>query len=362
MLIIAGFVSSNGGGMKIRLFTIGIVFVSMNMIFAGYVRADDGWIDVHFHVVGDKGETSGFEKVSKKLLKIMNKSGIDKAIIMSPPRPFQSFDIEELLVIQKKYPSRIAVMGGGGTLNPMLQKAGHSSDVSPELKQEFEARAEEILASGAKGFGEMTAHHVSLNPHHAYESVPADHPLMLLLADIAARHDVPIDLHFDPITENVETPPVLRSSKNPAILRENVAGFERLLEHNRKTKIVWAHAGSDPVGFYTPELVRRLLKKHPNLYCSIRTTLKRNNPMRHPRLGINDDWIEIIKEFPDRLVMGTDSFVITDDYTGPDGPRIFEKNTRVQREGVNEVLSYLDDDLARKVGRENAIRIYHLGE
>ena len=123
--------------MKIRLFTIGIVFVSMNMIFAGYVRADDGWIDVHFHVVGDKGEISGFEKVSKKLLKIMNKSGIDKAIIMSPPRPFQSFDIEELLVIQKKYPSRIAVMGGGGTLNPMLQKAGHSSDVSPELKQEF---------------------------------------------------------------------------------------------------------------------------------------------------------------------------------------------------------------------------------
>jgi predicted TIM-barrel fold metal-dependent hydrolase len=348
--------------MKARRFAILITLLAINLLAVVPARAGEGWIDVHFHVVGDKGEFAGFEKVSKRVVKIMNKSGMDKIIAMSPPRPFYSFDLEELLALQKQYPQRITVMGGGGTLNPMIQGAGDAGDVSPQLKQAFEARAEKILASGARGFGEITAHHVSLNPHHGYESVPADHPLLLLLADIAARHDVPIDFHFDPIPEDVATPTELDSPKNPPLLKENIRGFERLLEHNPKAKIIWAHTGSDPVGFYTPELVRRLLRKHPNLYCSIRTTFKRNNPLRHPRFGINDEWIDIIKEFPDRLVMGTDSFVVTPGYSGPNGPRVFARKTRVQREGAKEVLEYIGEDLASKIGRDNAIRLYHLDD
>lgn len=335
---------------------------SLSLICAEHAKADKGWIDVHFHIVGDKGEQGGFEQAAKRALEIMDENGMDKIVVMSPPRPFQGFDIEELISIQKRYAPRIAVMGGGGTLNPIIQKHGHSKEVSPELKKRFEAIAEKVISSGAKGFGEITAHHVSLNPGHGYESVPADHPLLLLLADIAGRHNVPIDLHFDPIPEDVDTPSELTSPKNPSILKENTSGLERLLSHNRKAKIVWAHAGSDPVGFYTPKLVRALLKKHPNLYCSIRTTFKRNNPMRHPRRGINDDWIDVLKEFPDRFVMGTDSFVLTPGYTGPSGPRKFERSTWIQREGANEVLSYLDRDLARKIGYENAIRIYNLSD
>jgi hypothetical protein len=181
--------------MKIRFFITCVFCVSLDILFAGLAAADQRWIDVHFHVVGDKGEQGGFEEAAKRVLDIMNQSGADKIIVMSPPFVFESYDVEELLSIHNKHPSRIAIMGGGGTLNPMLQKSGHSGDVSPELKKTFEARAEKIISSGAKGFGEITAHHVSLNPKHGYESIPADHPLLLLLADIAARHNVPIDLH-----------------------------------------------------------------------------------------------------------------------------------------------------------------------
>jgi predicted TIM-barrel fold metal-dependent hydrolase len=348
--------------MKIRLFITCLFFVSLNLLFAHLARADERWIDVHFHIVGDKGEQGGFEEAANHVLDIMNQSGADKIIVMSPPRLFESYDIEELLIIHKKYPSRIALMGGGGTLNPMLQKAGHSGDISPELKKTFEARAEKIINNGAKGLGEITAHHVSLNPNHGYESVPADHPLLLLLADIAARQNVPIDLHFDPIPEDVDVPAELSSPKNPSNFKENVSGFERLLSHNRKAKIVWAHAGSDPVGFYTPGLVRTLLKRHPNLYCSSRTTLNRNRPMWHPKRGINDDWIVVLREFPDRFVIGTDSFVVTSGYTGPNALRIFEQRSWMQREGVKKVLSYLDKDRARKIGYQNAKRIYNLSE
>jgi predicted TIM-barrel fold metal-dependent hydrolase len=345
--------------MKLQKIFSFFLFMGLSFFVLQTAQADKGWIDVHFHIVGDKGENEGFLEAAEKTIELMDDHGIEKVIVMSPPRPFQSFDIDELEGIQKKYGARVAIIGGGGTLNPMLQKAGHSNEVSQELKKEFEMIAEKIIAKGAKGFGEITAHHVSLNPGHGYESVPANHPLLLLLADIAARHNVPIDLHFDPIPEDMETPSELSSPKNPAVLKENISAFEELLSHNRKAKIVWAHAGSDPVGFYTPELVSKLLGKHPNLYCSIRTTFKRNNPMRHPKHGVNDDWIDVVKEYPDRFVMGTDSFVITPGYSGPDGPRVFARH-RIQIEGVNEVLSSINSDLADKIGRTNAIKIYNL--
>jgi hypothetical protein len=320
------------------------------------------WIDVHFHVVGDKGEMQGFARSIERVEDIMESSHMRQILIMSPPRPFESFDIDELLEVQKQAPDRIAIMGGGGSLNHLLQEHGDDKTLDPALKQKFTAIAEDILAKGAKGFGELTAHHVSLNPGHGYEWIPPDSPLLLLLADIAAQHDVPIDLHLDPIPEDVPTPSELHSPRNPKILKENVSGFERLLDHNPKTRIVWAHAGSDPVGFFTPELVSTLMRKHPNLYCSVRTTHKRNNPMRHPRDGINTDWIEVLNEFPDRFVMGTDSFVITEDYTGPNGPRVLARKTWVQREGANEVLGYLSEDVAKKLAYQNALRIYKLSK
>jgi len=334
--------------------------VATNFAVSSQVHAGRDWIDVHFHIVGDKGEKGGFGSAADRVQEVMDEYDMARIIVMSPPRPFQSFDVDELVEVQKKNPSRIAFLGGGGTLNPMIQEYGHSNEITAELKQKFEAIAEKVIASGARGFGEITAHHVSLNPGHGYESVPADHPLFLLLADIAARHDVLIDLHFDPIPEDMDKPAELSSPKNPSTFKENVSGFERLLEHNRNAKIIWAHAGSDPVGFYTPELVRSLMKKHANLYCSVRALYPRNNSMYHPRRGINDDWIDVLKEFPDRFVMGTDSFVLTPGYSGPNGPRVFARKTHKQREAINEVLSYLDDDLARKIGYENAVRLYKL--
>jgi len=66
----------------------------------------------------------------------------------------------------------------------------------------------------------------------------------------------------------------------------------------------------------------------------------------------------ILKEFPDRFVIG----VVTSGYTGPNAPRIFEQRSWMQREGVKKVLYYLDSDLARKIGYENAMRIYNLSE
>jgi hypothetical protein len=297
------------------------------LAFDARAQSQGDWIDVHFHLIADKGNLESFDEAAGTALRVMDAERIRTIIVMSPPRPRENFDIESLADVAKKYGPRIVMFGGGGSLNPMLQEAGKLPVVTDEIRRRFEATAQRIIASGAKGFGEIAAHHVSLSPSHGYESVPADHPLLLLLADIAARHDVPIDLHLDPIPADVEKPTSLSSPQNPAVLKANLGGFERLLAHNRKATIVWAHAGADPVGHFTPRLVRELLGRHSNLSLSIRPTAPFPGSMVHPKGAINDDWVAVLRDFPDRFVIGSDSFVVAKAYTGAEAPRIFEQRS-----------------------------------
>lgn len=330
------------------------------MISVAHAQAKGEWIDVHFHLVADKDDLESFDEAASAALRMMDAENIRTIIIMSPPRPNENFDIESIAAVAKKYAPRIVMFGGGGSLNPMLQAAAHAPQVTEDVRRRFEETALAIIASGAKGFGEIAAHHVSLSPSHGYESVPADHPLLLLLADIAAQHDVPIDLHFDPIPEDVDKPANLSSPKNPAVLKENLSGLARLLAHNRKAKIVWAHAGGDPVGYFTPKLVREMLERHANLSFSIRPTNNMPGSMVPPKGPINQEWIAVLRDFPDRFVIGSDTFVVPTRYTGPEAPRIFAGRAEVQLRGIRRLLSHLPADLARRIGYENAERIYRL--
>lgn len=324
--------------------------------------AQGEWIDVHVHLIADKGSLEDFDEAARAAVQIMDQNNIKKIVVMSPPRPKENFDVESLKAVMTKYGSRITVFGGGGSLNPMLQEASHSTTVSDGMRRQFEEMAESYLASGAKGFGEIAAHHVSLLPSHGYESVPADHPLMLLLADIAARHGVPIDLHFDPVPEDSPTPSRLTSPRNPPMLKANLAGLERLLEHNRKARIMWAHAGSDPVGFFTPRLAREMLGRHPNLFFSIRPLYNSPSALINPRGFVNREWVQVFRDFPDRFVIGTDSFIVASNYNGPDAPKTFAMAADKQRNAVKILLDSLPDDLAQRIGYENAERIYKLGQ
>jgi predicted TIM-barrel fold metal-dependent hydrolase len=319
------------------------------------------WIDVHVHLFADKGALADFDEAARTALQIMDAERIRTMLVMSPPRAREGPDTESLAEVARKYGTRIAMLGGGGTLNPMLQEAGKSTEVSEEVRRKFEATAEHIMASGAKGFGEITAHHLSLAAGHAYEAVSPDHPLLRLLADIAARHDVPIDLHLDPVPSDVATPARPAGSRNPPLLKANLEGFERLLAHNRRTKIVWAHAGSDPLGYFTPKLVRGLIERHANLALSIRPTSPRPGSMVQPTGEIDEDWLAVLKEFPDRFVFGSDTMIVATHYTGPNTPRIFASRAEGQRRGIRRLLSVLPPDLARGIGYENAERLYKLG-
>ncbi len=322
------------------------------------------WIDVHVHPIGGRGRVTDFPSAVKAAVAVMEESSIAKMILMPPPQVYGAappFDFDDFLAAIKAHGPRLKFLGGGGSLNAMLQNAGQDPTVGDGLRQRFERKAAEILKAGALGFGEITAHHLSLVPGHSYDSVPADHPLLLLLADIAARNDVVIDFHFDPVVEEMKAPDWLATPPNPPVFRANLAAFERLLQHNRSAKIVWAHAGSDFLGQWTVLLSRKLLEKHPNLYMSIRMGLARapwNHPL-DPAGQVKPEWLQLLNDFPDRFVIGGDQFFAS--AAAGYGPgTIFAQRAGLMRQRINMFLAALPEALARKIASENATRIYKI--
>ena len=106
------------------------------------------------------------------------------------PSPFTPddparFDDEVLIAAEKDHRDQFAFLGGGGSLNVMLQQAVHAQQAGPEVQKKFKERAEQIVRQGASGFGEMTTEHFATTPGSYYEYAPTDHPKR---AAIAGRH------------------------------------------------------------------------------------------------------------------------------------------------------------------------------
>lgn len=331
------------------------------------------FIDVHVHAhpqIRKRGAVSfDTEGAAENVLSMMNDYGVSIAVVMPPPLPpgrETAYDYEEMKRIVARDPSRLVFLAGGGTLNPIIQDTA-PENVTSEVRARFKNTARAILNAGAHGFGELTALHFSLRQHHPFERVSPDHPLLLLLADIAAQNGVPIDLHMEAVVRQRRTPRRIlrRGEGNPERLAPNIDAFERLLDHNKRAPIIWSHAGWDNTGQRTPRLMRRLLSSHPNLYMSIKLAGRRKgNRARKNRQGrrgagrgnplmgngqLKRNWLELFQEFPDRFLIGSDTHVYTGGRGSRGSPRL-----------VAHLLRQLPLRLARRIGYENARRLFRL--
>lgn len=338
--------------------------------------SSSSYIDTHMHLNGryqKMPEPQGrrprpqmvedYEAAAANLISEMNQLGIEKSVIMPPPQaPNQkgSYTYKALLGAIKKYSNRLVLAAGGGELSPLLVGTD-PLEVTPEMTALFTQKAEEIIRAGAKAFGEMAALHYSFSPRHGFHQTPADHPLFLTLADIAAQHDMPIDLHMEAVPEDQPTPPMLlqRSSNNPSLTKATIPGLERLLEHNRNAKIVWTHVGWDNTGHLTVSLLRRLLETHSNLYAAIKFVRREYEPfglgnkvLDESTGEINAAWLQLLNDFPDRFMIGADDFIGIEGVPRQAGPPSFADTW--------SIVGKLPPGLRQKIGRENAARVYRL--
>lgn len=322
-------------------------------------------VDTHVHIMPD--DNKSFDAAFAAALQTMDTYGIARAVIMSPPRSRRvklNFDHAEFQSVLSRHAGRFSFLAGGGTLNLTLHSAAASGIVTEEMKRQFADTAQQAISSGASGFGEMSSLHISLHPSHGYSYVTADHPLLLVLADVAAESDVPIDLHMDAVVSEMAAPARLVSfPNNPLRFPATIDALERLLAHNRRAKIVWAHGGSDHLGAMTPNRIRGLMDKHTNLFMSLRP-VPPIAPVENKLLSgqppmVDPQWMALLKRYSDRFMIGTDGFYVGASAGG--GPVMeFAGRNETRLRATVRFLSLLPHALARKIGAENAIRIYRL--
>ena len=75
--------------------------------------------------------------------------------------------------------------------------------------------------------------------------------------------------------------------------------IERLFRQDPEAWILWAHAG-----FERPDRVRELLRKHQNLWADLAFRTDQGSGGNPP-----PEWREAFLEFPDRFMVGTDTYV-----------------------------------------------------
>lgn len=347
--------------------------IALALAIVPFLARAEGLVDTHAHLIpGGPGSVRADYKMSfvssaQGAMREMDRLGYGLTLIMPPPQRHDNwnrYDYQDFMEVIRKHPDRFAFLGGGALLNSLILKAAETGAVSEEDRRLFVENAEMILRDGAVGFGEMAAEHFGIGrfaAFHPYESAPPDHELFLLLADIAARHDVPIDLHMELIPEDMPLPPRpgLKKPPNPDRIKANLEAFERLLAHNRQAKIVWSHAGWDITGTRNIPTMRRLLKRHPNLYMSLKLAEKVGVPASRPLDAngqLKEPWLALLQEFADRFMIGTDAF--------HDGGNDWAASPHTPAAGLVDLparlVSQLPPDLARKVGYENAQRLYKL--
>jgi predicted TIM-barrel fold metal-dependent hydrolase len=277
-----------------------------------------------------------------EIIEHMDEYGIKTMVNMEEPCTiFTNVDPSQVGIpsLSEKYPDRFISLYSGEAAT-MLDRVAASGSYTKTDEEKYTTLLEDAMKSGKyRGFGEIALCHgfiTSLgtggNTGCANVIVPSDHPWMFIMSDIAAKYDVPIDIHME----------------KPA---EMLPGFERLLDHNRNTTIIWSHTGWNVEEYSTPEIWRQLLEKHPNLYGSIKCRPFMSSELVSLVLEdktINTKWLELFKEFPDRFMIGSDI---------KPGQRGGEFNYIPSH---LMVLKSLPRDVQNKIARGNAQRIFKL--
>lgn len=314
------------------------------------------WIDTHAHPTGIESDCTSQTCVDA-VIETMDAYGVRRTILLAPPAPAGGLSTEAEAAIRTTVamsPDRFYYGAGGNQLNAMIHQTPESGTVSEQMRQDFQQTATELMnGTDAVVFGETAVLHLSYSNEHAFEEIDADTPLFGLLADLAVANNVPIDLHMDAVQQTLDTPGFYtsQSDRNPAQVQENITGLEALLESNRDARIVWVHVGRDTTGQQTAELVDGLLENHANLYIQVHPIF---GPLGSPNAMVDRDgvirteWLEVLEDYPDRVVLGSDTF-----YTGTadDGTHLAPFQTFLQQ---------LPGTLATQFGCENPIRIYNL--
>lgn len=327
-------------------------------------------IDVHAHA------SISYDGASPSdLTTALDEANIGLIVLMNTPEATlqdSSESSDDLVAFFSDNISKVRFLYGGEELNPILHALGRSeafteanifpngtegASYTEELQEltdiaaapdawetEFMNLATTAAESGNYiGFGELGPYHLSQRSGHPEIDYPANHELLLWLSDLAAEHEMILDIHM----EATET---------------KVTELEELLSHNTATKVVWEHAGWSNTGNATADLMASLLADHPNLYLAIKlrdpdTDLMSSAYPFELDGTLDLDWQLLLEGYPEQIMLGTDF-----KYWQTSGGSVATPADILptELEATSTLLSLIDAEAASWIQSKTAIEVFNL--
>lgn len=149
--------------------------------------------------------------------------------------------------------------------------------------------------------------YVAIGEFHVHDA-DADLPVVRRVVQLAKQHGLMLHAHSD------------------------ADAVERLFRQDPESRIIWAHAGYEP-----PPRVREMLARYPTLWTELSS---RDDVAPNGRLAA--EWRALLLEFPDRFMVGTDTFI-------PDRWNSIGSHA----EAVRTWLAELPQDIAERIAYKN---------
>ena len=186
----------------------------------------------------------------KEAVAILRKAGVKRALVSSS-------DDEGTQKLLAEAPDLIV---------PELRPYRKRGELSSWVKDEGNLRyVEELLRKHR---------YVAIGEFHLY-GADADLPIPRRIVQLAKQHGLILHAHSD------------------------VDAVDRIFQQDPGARVLWAH-----FGFESPGKVREMLRKHKNLWADLAFRSEQGAGGKVP-----PEWREVFTEFPDRFMVGTDTFV-----------------------------------------------------
>ncbi|OFX05048.1 MAG: amidohydrolase [Alphaproteobacteria bacterium RIFCSPHIGHO2_12_FULL_66_14] len=263
----------------------GLVCLSL-VAAAGTARADQELpiFDAHMHYSHDAWTVVP----PKQVVEILKKAGVKRAMVSSSNN-------EGTKMLQDVAP---------GVIVPELRPYRSRGELSTWAKDPTVLPFLEGMLAKRK--------YVAIGEFHIY-GADADLPNMRGVVQLAKKYGLFLHSHSDA----------------DAVVRH--------FQQDANAKVLWAHSG-----FERPEKVREMLRRYPRLYCDLAFLTS------HASNGkVAPGWREAFLEFPDRFVVGTDTFT-------PERWHYVVEHARWSRGW----LADLPSDVARKIAYGNGDRLF----
>lgn len=260
-----------------------VLFAGLSTFSVSAMDADIKLVDTHIHYSHDAWGVTP----PKKAIEILRNAGLSKAFVSS------SSD-EGTQLLYAEAPDLII---------PVLRPYRKRGETGTWFRDETVIpMLEDLLAKNTyAGIGEF----------HIYGD-NANLPVIRRVVKLAAQYQIFLHLHGD--SEAVE----------------------HVFAQDKNARILWAHSGFDD-----PETIADMLKKHPNLTADLAFRSE------HAYNGkVESDWRKLFLDFPDRIMVGTDTFT-------PERWYYIEDHAQWSREW----LADLPKDVAEQIAHKNGLKL-----